>query len=583
MCVSGTASPVIVRDLLELHTRRLLLGLAIAGLVWAVAVAWTGGLLVQTPWGRLSSRGPIRPLAIASLAAVAYYVWFGRRWAEDAGRAASIRWPPFIAAACAALALLTGIRLGTFVAGAADPYGYVSQAELWLHGDLIQPTPDWATGAPWTNAEWTTMPLGYVPGPRPHTQVPMYAPGLPMMMALFEAIGGREAVYYVVPILGAVLVWMTYLIGSALAGPWAGAIAGALMVSSPSFLVWLVMPMTDVPIAAWWSMALALALRGKSKSLYAGLATSAAILTRPNLAPLAAIAGLIVLMDTADRGGRAEAARALVSFSAGVFPGVIAVAAINTWLYGSPLRSGYGTLAQIYAIDRVLPNTAHYFGWLAATQTPLVTLALLAPLLAIDRAQRVIVLFVTVLFPLAVVALYLPYLVFDDWLSLRFLLSAYPGLFAGMAVTIVAACGRVPRRPAFAVAALVVAGLTLRGFGYSHTPAEYSRSEIRYKRLAERAAGLPPAAVFLTRNHSGSLRYYGGRDILRWDILEPAELDTAIDYLTRRGHEVYLVVDEDELAMLRQRFMASSAFQQLDAASAMAIDRVLLMPLRPRV
>jgi 4-amino-4-deoxy-L-arabinose transferase-like glycosyltransferase len=546
--------------------RRALLATVVAGVGWAVVIALTGGVLIETPWGALSSRGPVRPLAIAALAGVAYVFWFARSWPEDAGRAAALRWPPLLAATFSVLALIIGIRLGTFVAGAADPSGYVSQAELWLRGNPIESTPGWAAGAPWANAEWTTMPLGYVPGPRPHTQVPMYAPGLPMTMALFQMVGGRDAVYYVVPLLGAVLVWTTYLIGARLAGPCAGAIASALMVSSPPFLVWLVMPMTDVPIAAWWSVAVVLALR--QQSFLSGLATSAAILTRPNLAPLAAIVALIVL-------ARSRQPRAMVPFVAGAVPGVIATAAINNYLYGSPLRSGYGMLQQIYAIDRVPSNIINYFGWLAATQTPVVALALAAPFVVAERSARLTGALVCIVFPLAAIALYLPYLVFEDWLSLRFILSAYPGLFAGVSLALVAAWRCWPRPATMAIAALIVAVLTLRGLAYSNTPADFSRSEARYRLVAEYVGTLPRTTVVVSRNHSGALRYYAGRDVLRWDIVEPGDIETAVAYLAGRGHDVLLIVDEEEVPLLRERFSASLILRQLDRPTrTMAETRV---------
>lgn len=39
-------------------------------------------------------------------------------------------------AACIAVVLL-GLLRGTFVAGGADSYGYVSQADLWARGQLV--------------------------------------------------------------------------------------------------------------------------------------------------------------------------------------------------------------------------------------------------------------------------------------------------------------------------------------------------------------------------------------------------------------------------------------------------------------
>ena len=102
--------------------------------------------------------------------------------------------------------------------------------------------------------------------------VPMYSPGLPMMMAVFQAVGGERAAYFVVPLTGAVAVWATFLLGRALADPLTGLIASALLLSSPPFLYMLVQPMSDIPAAAAWAAGLAFAGRGRRlDAAFAGL------------------------------------------------------------------------------------------------------------------------------------------------------------------------------------------------------------------------------------------------------------------------------------------------------------------------
>jgi asparagine N-glycosylation enzyme membrane subunit Stt3 len=44
-----------------------------------------------------------------------------------------------------------------------------------------------------------------------------------MLMAVFKLIGGAKAVYLVVPLLGGLAVWATFLMGSRLAGAFVGA------------------------------------------------------------------------------------------------------------------------------------------------------------------------------------------------------------------------------------------------------------------------------------------------------------------------------------------------------------------------
>jgi hypothetical protein len=63
----------------------------------------------------------------------------------------------------------------------------------------------------------------------------------------------------------------------------------------------------------------------------------AAVLTRPNLVPLAIVFVPILVSYR-------PFARRLAWFALGVAPGCVAVAVLNHHLYGSPMRSRYGSL-----------------------------------------------------------------------------------------------------------------------------------------------------------------------------------------------------------------------------------------------
>src|SRR5439155_4744679 len=129
---------------------------------------------------------------------------------------------------------------------------------------------------------------------------------------------------------GAIAVWMTGRLGARVHSPLAGVIAGALLAASPIFVFQIVQPVSDVPVAAWWTVALALAVRhGAWSAIGAGLATSMAILTRPNLAPLAAVLGAfsawrVVRPDE----NRREALQVFALYVIALLPGCLAVAAL---------------------------------------------------------------------------------------------------------------------------------------------------------------------------------------------------------------------------------------------------------------
>lgn len=83
---------------------------------------------------------------------------------------------------------------------------------------------------------------------------------LPLTMAAAKEVAGERGVFAVVPMLGALLVWLTYLLGRAIHSAEAGLLAAVALAASPIFLLYLMVAMTDGPVAAWWLAAVVLAL-----------------------------------------------------------------------------------------------------------------------------------------------------------------------------------------------------------------------------------------------------------------------------------------------------------------------------------
>ncbi len=52
----------------------------------------------------------------------------------------------------------------------------------------------------------------------------------------------------------------------------------------------------------------------------------------------------------------------------------------------------------------------------------------------------------------------------------------------------------------------------------------------------------------------GSLRWYGKRQTIRWDFVEPQRLASTVSELQARGAAVYVALEGDEVAMFEQRF-----------------------------
>jgi hypothetical protein len=500
---------------------------------------------------------------------------------------------PIVVAAAIVAAVTFGLRQGLFVAAASDAYGYVSQADLWARGSPIVRQP-FARAMVWPNAAETLAPLGYRPyRPAPHGTdiVPLYAPGLPMVMAIFKLLGGPRAVFLVVPLLGGLAIWATYFMGRRLAGPLVGASAAILLASSPPFLFEIVSPTSDVPATAWWALALGLLMiEGRAPAFGAGVATGLSILTRPNIVVLAAVPGALLVWQALRARLRHDAKDAMpgnapqvsataraVLFAAGSIPACIAVALINRRLYGSPLASGYAPFTVLFNWSHAWPNLARYPRWLLETATPFVLLAPIAPFVLppipaarLDQTSPRTMAVVWLCFIATVFLSYLFYLPFDDWWYLRFLLPAYPPILVLSSVALVRLLTPftriAPDAKGFAAAA-VVALVARHGVDYAvdRGAPDLWKAEQRYLTVGEYvASALPERAALVCMQHSGAARYYSGRITVRYDLMRPTDLDLVVEELRRLGYYPYLVLDDWEEAKFRDRFRGQSALAGLD-------------------
>ncbi len=304
------------------------------------------------------------------------------------------------------------IDKGTFAAGDTDPYGYVSQADLLASGSIFLDQ-QFSLTMGWRGAESAFVPPGFTEAPVAGFVSPRYPHGLPLVMAAFEWVSGvRDGVFYVVPLMGAIVVCLTAALGAKLHSHYVGALAALVLVTSPSFLLQVLQPVSDVPAATWWTLSLVLALRFSAWSaLGSGLAASMAVLTRPNLVLLVVVMGAFLLRWPTRRSEMRASVVPVTLFFTGVAPAIVGVLFLNRLLYGSPLQSGYGSLRELYAWSNVLPNLALYSGWLIETQTPFLCLAAVAPFLSRNRRAAWLLL----AFAATCCILYLPYGVFEGW------------------------------------------------------------------------------------------------------------------------------------------------------------------------
>ena len=293
----------------------------------------------------------------------------------------------------------------------------------------------------------------------------------------------------------------------------------SLVAASPIVLYQAIQPMSDVPAAALWMVAVAAVTgTGRRASLVGGLATSAAILVRPNLLPLGLIIGVFLLVRP-ERTWR-ERLRMATTYAAVLRAGLRRcrdhAAGLLRIAARVRVRLALGAVRDEPRRRRTSVGTS---GWLWSTHTAAVALALLAPWL-LPGALTALLLTMC----LVNLALYVPYVVFDDWSYLRFLLPTIPLVL----ILVVAVLDAILRRLRVAAVEMGRLKAAHSAFDWVGTTVVLALAVLFVREAQERPtfvlqqlearferAGLfvgdrlPRNAVVITSSESGSVRFYG--------------------------------------------------------------------------
>ena len=515
----------------------------------------TGGIDARI-WGVVvRSREPLRALSAGLVLLLIHAFLFRRELTRDLGRVLAIvrARASAIAAVLALAAGAHGIAFGTFSVGGADAYGYVNQAYDWTGGMLPRPIAVDRV-LPFESSERMQAPLGYREGREAGTIVPTYAPGLPLLMALALILCGPCGPFLVVPVTGALFVWVAFRLGARAGGSLVGLAAALAIATSPVFLFQSVWPMSDVPAGAAWTAAALFATGSRRRSAAAsGLFAAVGVLIRPNLLPVALIIVLFMLVRA--RPGE-RPARVAVS-GAALIAAVLFVGWLNALWFGSPLNSGYGAAGELYGWSNVTANLKLYPAWMWQSHPLWLPLAVLALVPRLRRSLDTPALVLcTVVFG-AVVACYVSYAQFEVWWYLRFLLPGF-GALAVLAAAGLVSVARVIPRPFGALAGVMV--LSLLAIGSVTFAARQgvfggiSASERRYAVVGAFTTSLPDHAALVAVQHSGSLRFHSGRRVVRFDTLEYPRSLQLVPALQQLGHHPFLVIDDSEAASVRTHF-----------------------------
>ncbi len=257
-------------------------------------------------------------------------------------------------------------------------------------------------------------------------------------------------------------------------------------------------------------------------------------------------------------------------FLAALVPGVVAVGLINAQLYGSPLSSGYGHWSELFALSRVPINLRLYLTWFVETHTLLGLCGFFALFVPLRRLWPAVgnrdVFIVMAGVVLVVWATYCAWLIFQEWWYQRFLLTSWPFLMLGTGAVLVCAyrAGASLVRVAVVVTAVALGlhqldtAISLGVFGNREGRRRFVDAANLVRRVTE------PNSAIASLDHSGSLRYYGGRMTINFGSVPDQSFDAVVDWLAAHGVRTYLALEEWELLEVRQRFGSNRCMRVLD-------------------
>ncbi|WP_221032630.1 ArnT family glycosyltransferase [Actomonas aquatica] len=440
----------------------------------------------------------------------------------------------------AATALWTVSTYTSPYASNADASGYLHHARL-LAADApqipLEPI------VPLEPPRWRPIlqqPLGFAVAPDGQHLVPTYPVGYPLHLRLAAAVVGFDRATILTNVLltaaaGLLLGLLAHRWG--LPPTWSLA-AVALFFASPLFLHISTQPMSDLCATVWVLAALGSAQRGVDTDrlrwfALAGLATGLAVLVRPTNVFL--VAPLIWLLRTR--------ARAWLVWALTGIPAALFLAWHQLRLYGSPFATGYGSANVLpYLSFAHAPGALRHFALgLGLHLSPWVAASIVG-LPWLRRPERGF--FITWI--AAFGAFYACYsFSTGDWWGLRFLLPAFPALLISALLIWRRWLQVLPSSrlaTALALSGLIGAFVWQGVTADRHYALIMKRGEVIYAEAAQWINDHTPAnAIVLASQASGAICYYTGRDIVRPELLRPADAIRLQQYARAGGRPLYAV------------------------------------------
>jgi hypothetical protein len=417
-------------------------------------------------------------------------------------------------------------RNAVFVAGGSDSSGYANAARMIRSGELISEVPilrelnlppEWAVAF---------APLGFWKAPEEGLIVPTYPLGYPAhMVALSLLLGERLGFFLITPLMAIAALFAMFFLLRELGASRQWSLAGtAVLAAFPTFTYFAVQPMSDVPALLWCTLAILCALKSERTpwlAVLAGVCFGIAVAVRPNNI----LVGLAVAMAVRWQ------PKQLALMASGAAPFGALLLWLNASLFGSPLVTGYGPLDDLMAWKYFEDRFLHYSKWLLFLGTPV-----LFPLGLLSRRRFLAAWF------LAFFLFYCFYEHYDAWWYTRFLLPAIPALIAG---SLLITRGIQPE-----VRAVLLAGVVLTGAFWSDqqgAPIVDRMEQIYPDAVSALEPRVPEHAVIVSMQMSGALKFYSGRNALRYDFVNPDRFELLRGHASIARQPVYALLFDDEL------------------------------------
>ena len=255
---------------------------------------------------------------------------------------------------------------------------------------------------------------------------------------------------------------------------------------------------------------------------------------------------------------------------------VFALLWIQSQRYGGALQSGYGAAGELFALAHAGPNLVSYAARMTSVFTLVIWLWLASPVVLWRRSPRPLLLACVAIVVGTWIA-YVAYLPFEAWFFTRFLLPAIPIMLVLAVMVVLVTIRRLPfwMRPVAATVFVVVMLSALAGQSRRLGVFDSKSIEQKYPHAgAYVRQHLPTSAYVLARQHSGSVRLYGERPTIRWDVIGGDQLDLVVATLRSIGATVYVVVDDDEMPEFATHFDGQITTRRLSPLAQFGQARV---------